>query len=66
MIRKAVVTVFAVFALAAGATALVGQAQAGFTVCTYRCICSVPHLCCGTACKPAPNGPLQCPQVNNC
>lgn len=34
--------------------------------CTYRCICSVPHKCCGTACKPDPNGPIQCPQVYEC
>ncbi len=44
------------------------SAQAG--PCFYRCICSVPHKCCtsasGTTCKPAPNGPIQCPQVSDC
>lgn len=33
--------------------------------CYYRCICGVPHKCCMNngveTCKPAPNGPLQCP-----
>lgn len=35
-------------------------------LCSYRCICSVPHKCCGTTCTPDPDGPLQCPQVYNC
>jgi hypothetical protein len=38
--------------------------------CYYRCICSRPHKCCvvnGTeVCKPAPDGPIQCPQGYPC
>lgn len=35
--------------------------------CFYQCVCpGVPVLCCvnasGTSCKPAPNGPISCPQ----
>jgi hypothetical protein len=68
--RKAIVGLFAVFAIGLGAAALVEPAQAGFSACTYRCICSVPHRCCTfngvTSCKPAPDGPLQCTQQYDC
>ena len=68
--RKAL-TVFTVLAaLVIGTSALVQGTTAGFTTCTYKCICSVPHKCCTTngvtSCKPAPNGPLQCTQRQNC
>jgi hypothetical protein len=65
-------TMFGILAvLALGTTALfVERAEAAFTVCTYKCICSVPHRCCTlngvTTCKPDPNSPLQCTQVYNC
>jgi hypothetical protein len=51
-------------ALAAALTAAVSTpnpAEAAF--CTYRCICSVAYKCCGTACKPDPAAPIECPQV---
>jgi hypothetical protein len=56
--------------LAFGTATLFDRPAAAFTVCTYKCICSVPHRCCTTngvtSCKPAPDGPLQCTQVQNC
>ena len=70
--RKTALGLLAVFALATGASALLDRVDAagGFGPCTYKCICSVPHKCCTsngvTSCKPAPDGPIQCPQVHNC
>jgi hypothetical protein len=64
--RKIVLLTLALVAILAAVVSLPGSAEAGFSVCTYKCICSVPHICCGTACKPDPNGPLQCPQVYDC
>lgn len=68
--RKALMTAFALSALALGAASLIEPARAGFGTCTYRCICSVPNRCCTvngvTTCKPDPNGPLQCTQGYNC
>ena len=68
--RKAL-TVFTVLAaLVIGTSALFQGTAAGFSTCTYKCICSVPYKCCTTngvtSCKPAPNGPLQCTQGQNC
>ena len=66
--RKAAIAAVIVLAMAFG-TAAVFQSSAagGFGSCSYRCICSVPYKCCTnngvTSCKPAPDGPLQCPQV---
>ena len=64
--RKAAIAVI-ILAIAFGAAALFQSAEAGFAPCTYKCICSVPYRCCTshgvTSCKPAPDGPLQCPQV---
>jgi hypothetical protein len=68
--RKALMSLFALSALAVGAATLIEPASAGFSTCTYRCICSVPHKCCTTngvtSCKPAPDGPLQCTQGYDC
>ena len=65
--RTTALAVCVLSALALGAAALFQPVQAGFSSCTYRCICSVPYKCCTsrgvTSCKPAPDGPLQCPQV---
>jgi hypothetical protein len=61
----AVIAVFGVVAF--GTAALLSPAAAGFSTCSYRCVCSVPDKCCTTngvtSCKPAPDGPIQCPQV---
>jgi len=68
--RRALTTLGILAVLALGTAALFERAEAAFTVCTYKCICSVPHRCCNvngvTSCKPDPNGPLQCTQVYNC
>jgi hypothetical protein len=65
--RKTALAVCVLSAMALGAGALFQPVQAGFGSCTYRCICSVLYKCCTsggvTSCKPAPDGPLQCPQV---
>ena len=68
---RRVLTAFSILAvLALGTVVLFEPAEAAFTVCTYKCICSVPHRCCTlngvTTCTPDPNGPLQCTQVYNC
>ena len=56
-----------ILAIAFGTAALFQSTEAAFAPCTYKCICSVPYRCCTfngvTSCKPAPDGPLQCPQV---
>ena len=69
-IRKAMAVIGVLGAFAFGASALLDTANAGFSVCSYRCICSVPHKCCTTngvtSCKPAPDGPLQCTQGMPC
>ena len=53
-----------------GTATLFQSAEAAFTSCTYKCVCSVPYKCCTTngvtSCKPAPDGPLQCTQGYNC
>ena len=59
--RKIVLLSLALAATLATAVSTPNVSEAA--LCTWRCICSVPHKCCGTACKPDPNGPLQCPQV---
>jgi hypothetical protein len=68
--RKAMSVIGVLGTLAFGAATLLSPTNAGFTVCTYKCICSVPHKCCTvngvTSCKPAPDGPLQCTQGYNC
>ena len=65
--RKRLTMIGVLAVLAFGAASLFDRAQAGFSPCTYKCICSVPYRCCTvngvTSCKPDPNGPLQCPQV---
>jgi hypothetical protein len=53
-------------ALVATLAAASSAKPAEAALCSYRCICSVPYKCCGTTCTPAPDGPLQCPQVYNC
>lgn len=66
--RKVIGSLLGVFALAFVLGAALGPVDAA--PCTYKCICSVPHKCCTsggvTTCKPAPNSPLQCPQVHDC
>lgn len=64
--RKIVLLSLALAAALAATLSAPRPAEAGFTVCTYRCICSVPHRCCGAVCTPDPNSPLQCPQVYDC
>ena len=65
--RKAWIAWTAVLAIGLGTAAVFQSTEAGFGPCTYRCICSVPYKCCTsggvTSCKPAPDGPIQCPQV---
>jgi hypothetical protein len=63
--RKIVLLSLALVATLAAAASTPNPAEALCTI-TWRCICSVPHKCCGTACKPDPNGPIQCPQVYDC
>ena len=65
---RRVMTVLSILGtLAFGTAALLERAEAAPTVCTYKCVCSVQYRCCTskgvTSCKPAPDGPLQCPQV---
>ncbi len=62
--RKIVLLSLALAATLAAAVSTPNPAESA--LCTWRCICSVPHKCCGTSCKPDPNGPLQCPQVQDC
>jgi hypothetical protein len=69
--RRAILGLAIVFAAAFAVGVSSQRVEAkGFGPCTYRCICSVPHRCCTvngvTTCKPDPNGPLQCPQVQEC
>lgn len=68
--RKGVTVLGILAVLAFGTATLFDRPEAAFTVCTYKCICSVPYRCCTTngvtSCKPAPDGPLQCTQVQNC
>jgi len=65
--RKVLSTIGVLAVLAFGTAALFDRAEAAFSPCTYKCICSVPSRCCTsngvTTCKPAPESPLQCPQV---
>ncbi len=61
--RKIVLLSLALAAALAATVSTPNPAEAAFCVPTYRCICSVPHKCCGTVCTPDPNSPLQCPQV---
>jgi hypothetical protein len=61
---KIVLLSLALVATLAAAASSTKPAEAA--LCSYRCICSVPYKCCGTTCTPAPDGPLQCPQVYNC
>jgi len=68
--RKALSVFTVLGALAIGTSALLQPAAAGFSSCTYKCVCSVPYKCCTTngvtSCKPAPDGPLQCTQNQSC
>lgn len=64
--RKIILLSLALTATLAAAVSTPNPAEAGLCVPTYKCICSVPHKCCGTVCSPDPNSPLQCPQVQNC
>jgi len=68
--RKTLTVAFAVLTFVFGAAALLQRSEAAFSVCGYKCICSVPNYCCTsggvTKCKPAPNGPLQCTQGYEC
>lgn len=68
--RKALTVVGVLAVIAFGGASLFDRAQAGFSPCTYKCICSVPHRCCTTngvtTCKPAPESPLQCTQQQSC
>lgn len=61
--RKIVLLSLALVATLAASTTPSAEA---FCTVTWKCICSVPHKCCGTVCKPDPNGPIQCPQVYEC
>ncbi len=62
--RKAIIGACLVFGLsfAFGMTTAEPAKAAGF--CTYRCVCSVPYKCCGSACKVT--NEIQCPQVFDC
>jgi hypothetical protein len=62
--RKIVLLSLALAATLAAAVSTPNSAEAA--LCTWRCICSVPHKCCGTVCTPDPDGPLQCTQVYEC
>ena len=64
--RKIALLSLALMATLAAAVSAPVPAEADFTICTYKCICSVPHRCCGTVCTPDPSSPLQCPQVYDC
>ena len=68
--RKALTVIGLLGVLAIGTAALFDRADAAFSTCTYKCVCSVPYRCCTTngvtSCKPAPDGPLQCTQGANC
>ena len=64
--KKKPLVLFALVFAASFASGFVGKSADAFN-CYYKCICSVPHKCCRNngveTCKPAPGGPLQCPQV---
>jgi hypothetical protein len=68
--RKMLVLLAAVFSLAVGVGSMLPQANAAFTPCHYKCICSVPNKCCTVngveTCKPDPDGPIQCTQSYPC
>jgi hypothetical protein len=68
--RKTLVVIGILGVLAFGTATVFAPVDAAFSTCTYRCICSVPNRCCTTngvtTCKPAPDGPLQCTQGQNC
>jgi hypothetical protein len=68
--RKALTVIGLFGVIAFGTATLFNPVAAGFSVCTYKCICGVPNKCCTTngvtSCKPAPDGPLQCTQGANC
>jgi len=65
--RRALTVIGVLAVLAFGTASLFDRPEAAFSACTYKCICSVPSRCCTskgvTTCKPAPESPLQCPQV---
>jgi len=67
MRRKTLTIIGILGALAFGTASLFDRPEAAPSACTYKCICSVPNRCCTTkgvtTCKPAPESPLQCPQV---
>ena len=69
--RKRLIVLLALVFAAAFASSFIGTgADAALSNCYYKCICSVPHKCCRVngveSCKPAPDGPLQCPQNYPC
>jgi hypothetical protein len=68
--RKILAVLALAFVLAFSFGALTtAPAEAAPGPCFYKCVCpGVPVFCCpnasgGISCKPAPNGPIQCPQV---
>jgi hypothetical protein len=65
--RKALLALVVVLAIGFGAAAVFQPTEAGFGSCTYKCVCSVQYRCCTVngvqSCKPAPDGPLGCPQI---
>jgi hypothetical protein len=65
--RKALIALTIVFAIGFGAAAVFQSTEAAFGMCSYKCVCSVQYKCCKvngvTTCKPAPDGPLLCPQI---
>ena len=66
--RKVLSAIGVLAVLAFGTATLFDRVEAAPpSPCTYKCICSVPSRCCTsrgvTTCKPAPESPLQCPQV---
>ena len=68
--KKRLIVLLALVFAAAFASSFIGTGADAALNCYYKCICSVPHKCCRyngvESCKPAPDGPLQCPQNYPC
>lgn len=66
--RKALATIFVVFAVAFVVGMTIPSADAG--PCYYKCICSQPYKCCVNngveSCKKLIDSPIQCTQVFPC
>jgi hypothetical protein len=65
----AILVLVGIFAIGAFVGLSTAPAQAG--MCYWMCGCNgVPYKCCitpsGPVCKPDPNGPINCPQGENC